>query len=85
MELHGLLRPGHDVPREVARAGRLAVDLTAAQDPGPELEVRQLPREGLGHVEAPPHRVLREAQQVKADLVYHTEPPHLHPPPSSAL
>lgn len=58
MELHQLLRPGQHITGEVTPAGRLAVDLVGCQDPGPELEVRQLPREGLGDIEAAPHRVL---------------------------
>lgn len=58
MELQGLLCPGQDVTCQVARAGRLLVDLTGGQDPGPELEIRQLPSEGLSDVKAAPHRVL---------------------------
>ena len=58
VELHRLLRPGHDITDEVASAGRLAVDLAGRQDSGPELEIGQLPHEGLSHIEAASHRVL---------------------------
>lgn len=58
VELHQLLRPRHDVANQVAAARRLAVDLVGRQDPGPELQVGELPCEGLSDVEAAAHRVL---------------------------
>lgn len=59
VELHRLLGPGHHVADPAALAARgLAVDLAGAQDPGPELGVGHLSREGLGDVKAAPHRVL---------------------------
>lgn len=60
VELHQFLRPRHDVPDQVAAARRLAGDLIGCQDPGPELEVGEFPREGLGDVEAAAHRILPE-------------------------
>lgn len=58
VELHQFLWPRNDITDKVAAAGRLAVDLTGRQDPGPELEVGELPHEGLGDVEATSHRIL---------------------------
>lgn len=65
VQLHQFLRPGHDVTNQVAAARRLAVDLIGCQDPGPELEVGELPREGLGDVKAAAHRILPEQRRTR--------------------
>lgn len=60
VELHLLLGPGDDVTLEVAAAGSQAVDIAGCQHVRPHVEVRHLPHEGLGGVEAAPKSVLRK-------------------------
>lgn len=66
VQLHQFLQPGHDVTNQVAAAHRLAVDLIGCQDPGPELEIGELTRKGLGDVEAAAHRILPEQRRTRA-------------------
>lgn len=62
VELHLLFGPGDDVAPEVAPAGGQAVDVAGRQHVRPQVEVRHLPHEGLGGVEAAPQSVLRETR-----------------------
>lgn len=73
VELHLLFGPGDDVTPEVAAAGSQAVDVAGCQHVWPHVEVRHLPHEGLGGVEAAPQGVLRKTERSGVSLASKAE------------